>query len=131
MRRLFAVLALLAGGLWTSASAEFTAFDKTRFESLVASNAPVVVHTHEFWCPTCRVQANVLEELQKDPKFAKVTMFRASTSTDRETLAPLKVTSRSIILVFSGGKQIGRLDWITDAGQIRALLEQATAQAGG
>jgi hypothetical protein len=58
-------------------------------------------------------------------------MFRASVSGDRETLAPYKVTSRSIILVFAGGKQIGRLDWITEAAQIRALIEQAAAQAGG
>jgi hypothetical protein len=57
-------------------------------------------------------------------------MFRASTSSDRETLEPLKATSRSIIIVFAAGKEIGRLNWITDAAQIRALLEQAV-KAGG
>lgn len=132
MRRLYFALSLLvAGGFSTAAFADFAAFDKTKFEALVKTNAPVVVHTHEWWCSTCRAQAGVLEALQKDPKFAKVTMFRASASSDRETLAPFKVTGRSIILVFSGGKQIGRLDWVTDAAQIRALIEQATAQAGG
>ncbi len=132
MRRLYFALSLLvAGGFSTVVFADFAAFDKTKFETLVKTNAPVVVHTHEWWCSTCRAQAGVLERLQKDPKFAKVTMFRASASSDRETLAPFKVTGRSIILVFSGGKQIGRLDWVTDAAQIRALIEQATAQAGG
>jgi thioredoxin 1 len=132
MRRLrFALLVLIAGLLPTPASADFTTFEKTKFEDLVKSNAPVVVHTHEWWCPTCRVQANVLEALQKDAKFAKVTMFRASPGTDRDALAPYKVSGRSIILVLAGGKQVGRLDWVTDAAQIRALLEQAAAQAGG
>lgn len=131
MRRFIAAfIALAAIGYSTFAAAEFAAFEKTKFEALVKSNAPIVVHTHEWWCSTCRAQANVLEGLQKDPKFSKVVMLRASVSGDRETLALYKVTSRSIILVFAGGKQIGRLDWITDAAQIRALLEQAM-QAGG
>jgi hypothetical protein len=58
-------------------------------------------------------------------------MFRASPGGDRDTLAPMKITSRATIVVFSGGKEIGRLNWITDAAQIRALIEQAVAQAGG
>lgn len=130
-RSYFAFLLLVAGIFSTPAFADFVTFEKTKFEDLVKSNAPVVVHTHEWWCPTCRVQANVLEQLQKDAKFGKVTMFRASAGTDRDALAPYKVAGRSIILVFAGGKQIGRLDWVTDAAQIRALVEQAAAQAGG
>lgn len=132
MRRfLTAFFALAAIGYSTFAAAEFVTFEKSKFETLVKSNATVVLHTHEWWCSTCRAQAKVLEELQKDAKFAKVTMLRASASSDRETLAPMKVTSRSIILVFASGKEIGRLDWVTDAAQIRALIEQAAAQAGG
>jgi thioredoxin 1 len=130
-RALTAFLTLAAIAYSTFAAAEFVTFDKAKFETLVQSNAPVVVHTHEWWCSTCRAQQKVLEELQKDPKFTKVTMFRASPGGDRETLAPMKVTSRSIILVFAGGKEIGRLDWVTDASQIRALIEKAVAQAGG
>lgn len=132
MRRILAAfIALTAVAYSTVAAAEFVTFEKTKFEALVKSNAPVVVHTHEWWCSTCRAQAKVLEELQKDPKFSKVTMLRASPGGDRETLAPMKVTSRSIIVVFAGGKEIGRLDWVTDAAQIRALVGKAAAQAGG
>ncbi|MBY0533055.1 MAG: thioredoxin family protein [Xanthobacteraceae bacterium] len=132
MRRfLTATLALVAMAYSTIAFADFVTFEKNKFETLVKSNAPVVVHTHEWWCSTCRAQAKVLEELQKDSKFAKVAMLRASASGDSAVLAPMKVTSRSIILVFAGGKEIGRLDWVTDAAQIRALLEKAVAQAGG
>jgi thioredoxin 1 len=132
MRRvLTAFFALAAITYSTFAAAEFVTFDKTKFEAQVKTDAPVVVHTHEWWCSTCRAQTKVLEELQKDPKFAKVTMFRASPGGDRETLAPMKVTSRSIILVFAGGQEIGRLEWVTDAKEIRALIEKAVAQAGG
>jgi len=132
MRRVLVACFALVGVVYSSfAAAEFATFDKSKFETLVKSNAPVLVHTHEWWCSTCRAQAKVLEELQKDTKLSKVTMLRASASSDSATLAPMKVTSRSIILVFSGGKEIGRLDWVTDAAQIRALVERAAAQAGG
>lgn len=128
-RSLFALIVLFAAGISTIAAADFAAFDKGKFQALVKSNAPVVVHTHEWWCSTCRAQAAVLEKLQKDPKFARVTMIRARSSTDRETLAPMKVTSRSVILVFSGGREVGRLNGVTDEGEIRALLERAASQA--
>jgi len=71
------------------------------------------------------VQANVLEGLQKESKFSKVTMLRASPGGDRAALEPMKAASRSVILVFARGKEIGRLNSITDAAQIRALVEQA------
>jgi thioredoxin 1 len=132
MRRLIAAFAVLAAISYSGlAVAEFVTFEKAKFETLVKSNTAVVVHTHEWWCSTCRAQARVLEELQKDKKFAKVTMLRASSSGNSDVLEPMKVTSRSIIVVFAGGKQIGRLDWVTDEAQIRALLEQAVSQAGG
>lgn len=133
MRRviLATLSALATAGAPLLAQAGFESFNRAAYEAKVQSNAPVVVHTHEWWCSTCRAQAAVLEKLQKEPKYAKVTMFRASHSAERETLAPLKVTSRSIIIVFAGGKQVGRLDWVTDESKIRALLDQAIAQAGG
>lgn len=130
MRRILIALCALAISS-SFALAEFAAFEKTKFEALVKSNAPVVLHTHEWWCSTCRAQATILEGLQKDPKFSKVTMLRASSSDQNVSREPLKATSRSIIIVFAGGKEIGRLNWITDAAQIRALIEQAAAQAGG
>jgi thiol-disulfide isomerase/thioredoxin len=132
MPRIFlGLLALTVAGFSTPAVADFVTFEKTKFETLVKSNAPVVVHTHEWWCSTCRAQANVLEALQKNPKFSKVTMLRASSSGNRDVLEPMKVTSRSIIVVFAGGKEIGRLNWITDEAQIRALIEKGVTEAGG
>jgi thiol-disulfide isomerase/thioredoxin len=132
MRRILAAILTLSAIVYsTFAVADFITFEKAKFEAFVKSNAPVVLHTHEWWCSTCRAQTKVLEQLQKDPKFAKVMMFRASASGDRDALAPMKVTSRSIILVFAGGKEVGRLDWVTDEAQIRMLVEKAMAQAGG
>ncbi len=128
MRRiLIALFALVATS--TVTLADFVTFEKTKFEALVKSKAPVVVHTHEWWCSTCRAQANVLESLQKNPKLSKVTMLRASSGGNRDVLEPMKVTSRSIIVVFAGGKEIGRLNWVTDEAQIRALVEKAASES--
>ncbi|MGE0340068.1 MAG: hypothetical protein AB7O79_09335 [Xanthobacteraceae bacterium] len=48
MRRLVIALAALAA-FSSAALADFVTFDKAKFEALVKSNAPVVVHTHESW----------------------------------------------------------------------------------
>jgi hypothetical protein len=48
MRRI--LLAFLALAMTTSlAMAAFVTFEKTKFDALVKSNAPVVVHSHEWW----------------------------------------------------------------------------------
>ena len=56
-------------------------------------------------------------------------MLRASVSGDSASLAPMKIVTRSVIVVFAGGKEIGRLSWVTDQTQIRALVERALAEA--
>lgn len=74
------------------------------------------------------MQANVLEGLQKDPKLSKVTMFRAHPVTDRAALEPIKATVRSLIIVYAGGKEIGRLHSITDPESIRLIVEMAAEE---
>lgn len=48
MRKLCMTLAALLA-FTTVSFAEFITFEKSKFEALVKSNAPVVVHTHEWW----------------------------------------------------------------------------------
>ena len=74
------------------------------------------------------MQANVLEGLQKDPQLSKVTMFRAHPGTDRAALEPLKATMRSLIIVFAGGKEVARLNSITDEASIRLVVEMAAGE---
>lgn len=123
---LIAVASLIV--LTNAALADFVAFDKAKFDALVKSNAVVVVHTHEWWCPVCRTQANILERLQKDPKFSKVVMFRANPGTDRVALEQLKAPTRSIILIYVGGKEAARLNSITDPASIRLEFEVAAGE---
>lgn len=52
-------------------------------------------------------------------------MFRAHPGTDRAALEPMKATVRSLIIVFAGGKEIGRLNSITDPESIRLIVEMA------
>ncbi|MBX3519322.1 MAG: hypothetical protein KF835_04810 [Xanthobacteraceae bacterium] len=48
MRRI--IIAFLTLAMTTSfAMAAFVTFEKTKFDTLVKSNAPVVVHSHEWW----------------------------------------------------------------------------------
>lgn len=55
-------------------------------------------------------------------------MFRAHPATDRAALEPMKATARSLIIVFAGGKEIGRLNSITDPESIRLIVEMAAEE---
>jgi len=48
-RIIAAAIAFVAITFSTFANAEFVTFDKAKFEALLQSKAPVVVHTHEWW----------------------------------------------------------------------------------
>jgi len=52
-------------------------------------------------------------------------MFRANPGTDRVALEHLKAPTRSIIIVYAGGKEAGRLNSITDQASIRLVIEMA------
>lgn len=127
MRRVIIAAAALAA-LTTAALADFVTFDKAKFDAQVNSKTVVVLHTHESWCPVCRVQANALTKLQKDPKFSKVVMFRANPGADRAALEPLKAATRSLIVVYAGGKESGRLNSDTDDASIRMVIEMAAGE---
>ncbi len=53
-------------------------------------------------------------------------MFRANPGTDRAALEQLKATTRSMIIVYAGGKEAGRLNSITDQASIRLVIEMAS-----
>jgi thioredoxin 1 len=108
-----------------AAATDFSAYDKAKLEAAIKSGAPIVVHVHAEWCPVCRKQAAVLEELFKDSALAKVARVRVNYDVDRDFVSSFKVKRQANILVFKGGKEVGRLDYNPDPDRIRAVVRQA------
>ena len=123
------VLALTALFILTATPAlagkEFAPYDKAKLEAAIKSGAPVVVHVHAEWCPICRRQVMVLDELFSDPKFAAFQGIRVNYDKDRDFISAYKVKRQANILVFKGGKEIARVDYDPDEKRIRAAIDHA------
>jgi thioredoxin 1 len=103
----------------------FTAYAKPAFEAALKGNKPVLVHVHADWCPTCKRQQIVFNELAKTPEFGKLTAFTVDFDMDGEFKAAYNVRNQSVILVFKGGKEVARSGGVTDKAQIAAMIAEA------
>lgn len=120
-----AALALMLSLIACASFASESPFNQAAFESERASGKPVAVVFHADWCPTCRAQAPVLQELMQAPEFKGVTLFVANFDTDKALKRSLGVTQQSTIVVFKDGKESARSTGDTQHERLAALLRHA------
>jgi len=64
----------------------------------------------------------VLNELLNEPELKDIPAVTVNYDTQADFKRAYKAPSRSTILVFKGGKEIGRLNFVTDKDEIRRLI---------
>jgi thioredoxin 1 len=116
---------LLAAMLLSSAAHAAANFDQATFDALQKAGKPTLVIVHADWCPTCRAQAPLISDLLKDPEFSKITALRVDFDTQHEAVKFFKATQQSTLIVFKGGKEVGRSLGDTRRDSIQALLKRA------
>jgi thioredoxin 1 len=125
MQRFLLVLAAVLLLAVPAAANDFSAYDKAKLDAAIKSGAPVVVHVHAEWCPICRKQIMVLDEIFKDPTLARIVTVRVNYDVDRDFVSAFKVRRQANVLVFKGGKEIARVDYNPDPDRILAAIRQA------
>jgi thiol-disulfide isomerase/thioredoxin len=83
-------------------------FDQAAFDKAVAAGGPVVVQFHADWCPTCKEQAPIVQQVLADPKMKGVQMFIADFDNEKALKKQLRVSMQSTFVVFKGGKEVAR-----------------------
>lgn len=104
---------------------EFKPYAKAAFDQMVASGQPVLVHVHADWCPVCKRQQGVLGPLMREQGFAKVNAVVVDFDKETAFKTANKVTGQSTLIVFKGGKEVGRAVGATDPAALRALVSKA------
>ena len=88
------------------------------------AGAPVALHFHASWCPTCRAQEQVLNML-KDESDLDLTVLVADYDKETQLKKVHKVRTQSVLISFRGKVEKARQTGGTSPEDIRAVLRAA------
>ncbi|HEX4325245.1 MAG TPA: thioredoxin family protein [Burkholderiales bacterium] len=117
-----AALLMLLAGVGHAAEAPYS---KAQFDQAVAQHKPVILHFAADWCPTCKAQKPIVEQLIKGDKLKSVTLLVANYDTETALKKQLRITQQSTFVVFKDGKEVGRSTGDTSKAGIEALFDKA------
>lgn len=118
----------LTAGLFSAAAAlppGFGDYTKDKFETALKGSKPVLVHVHADWCPVCVRQERAFKELSESADFKKFTAIQVNFDMDTDFRKTHNVNNQSMILVFRGGKEAGRIGGVTDTAKIAEFLAKS------
>ena len=125
MKTLLAVLMTALILVTAPAVAGETPYSAATFNRLLGAGQPVVVDFHADWCPICRAQAPIVQELLATPELKNVTVLIANYDTELALRKSLNVAKQSTLVVFSHGKEVARSTGDTSRAGLASLLRQA------
>lgn len=100
-------------------------FNAQAFADAQKADRPILVAIHASWCPTCKAQAPILNELTSNKKFGNLAYFVIDFDSQKDLVRRFDVRMQSTLIVFKGSKEEGRSIGDTDRTSIAALLNKA------
>ena len=118
--------ALAAAGPLSQAWADSTVpYAEQAFKAAQASGAPILVEIHADWCPTCKAQKPILDQLTAEPKFKDLKIFRVDFDSMKPVVREFGAQMQSTLIVFKGSVEQGRSVGDTKEASIAALLDKS------
>jgi thiol-disulfide isomerase/thioredoxin len=119
-----ALAALVAAALLVFSLAGHAAqpFDDQSFKQAQAAGKTILVDVTASWCPTCRQQRPIVEQIEKEKP--NLVVYEVDFDTAKDTLKRFRVQHQSTLIVFKGAQEVGRSTGDTDPARIRALVAQ-------
>src|SRR5690606_7660295 len=86
---------------------------------------PILVDIFAAWCPVCRVQRSIVEDLVLSERFKDFEYFEVDFDRQKDVVRQLKAQKQSTLIVYKGSNEVGRSVGDTDRGSIETLLAKA------
>jgi thiol-disulfide isomerase/thioredoxin len=119
-KALLIAAALLA---WSPVAWAGQPFDARAFQSAQAAEKAILVDVTASWCPTCRQQRPIVEQIEKEKP--DLIVYEVDFDTAKDVLKQFRVQHQSTLIVFRGSKEIARSTAETDPALIRAMIAKA------
>ncbi len=116
----------LAFAVVAPASANVTPFTAQAFQDAQNANKSILVEIHASWCPTCKAQKAILNNvLLPEPKFKDMVVLRVDFDSQKDVVKQFGARIQSTLIVYKGKKEVGRSVGDTDPASLAALLDKA------
>lgn len=109
----------------SASAAEFKPFDRATFDAAQAKGRPILVEVNAWWCPVCSSQARTIKAEVKSPDYNNLLVLRINYDKQKAEWRAFKVQKQSTLIAFRGGREQGRLAYVTDKEEIRTLMRSA------
>jgi len=110
------------------ASTSFAAgkpFDQATFDQARKDGKPILVMIHADWCPTCRAQGKVVDNLAAKLEFATFQILRVDYDKQKGFVSVFKVPRQSSLIVYKGKTEVARSTGETSEDMIAAMMRKA------
>ena len=132
MTRLFLLIAAI--GAFVVGASQLTAqanasnwitYDEAEFMMAQKKGKTIVVDVYADWCPTCRAQAPILEELRSEKQTPDVLFVKVNFDDEKGFLRANRIPRQSTVLVFKGMDEVARSIAQTNRTQLRKVVLDA------
>ena len=96
-------------------------------EKVIKSNKPVMVDFFADWCGPCKMAAPIIDELAEEYK-GKVVVGKLNVDESGESAQKYGVMSIPTVVVFEGGKEVGRKVGFAGKAGYEELLKEVAGQ---
>lgn len=132
MTRLFVIFAAIGAVIFgtvqftAEASTQgWTTYSEKQFTAAQNAGKTIVVDVYADWCPTCRAQAPILDELREERQNDDTLFVKVDFDHEKAFLRHHRIPRQSTVLVFNGKKEVARTIADTDRASLRRTVLNA------
>jgi len=87
-----------------------------------AKGGPILIDVGAWWCPVCASQHSTIKRLVADKRYDKLHIFKLNYDTQKTEWQSLGVHRQATLIGYKGKREVGRVEFQTDANLIEKLL---------
>lgn len=126
-RRVFLASAVILSAAFTAPAraAETVPYSPAVFDAAQKGGKSILVEIHAPWCPTCKAQTPILEEIEKGAAYKDLLVVHVDFDSQKEAVRQFGARMQSTLITFKGGKETGRSVGDTNRESLTQLLAKA------